>query len=192
MSEFLANLFRSDFLPHGVCYRWSPGVVWLHVVSDLLIALAYYFIPFALIYIARRRTDLVYPWMFWLFGIFILACGTTHLMSVWVVWYPYYRLDGAVKLLTALASVPTAILLLRVAPAVAELPSQEQLRIANRELEREIGERKLAAAEVTKLNAELEERVAQRTREYRKSTIACDKASRGCRRSWMPRPCWST
>jgi PAS domain S-box-containing protein len=169
MQEFLASLFRSDFLPHGVCYRWSPGVVWLHVVSDLLIALAYYFIPFALIYIARRRTDLVYPWMFWLFGIFILACGTTHLMSVWVVWYPYYRLDGAVKLLTAIASVPTAILLLRVAPAVADLPSQEQLRIANRELEREIADRKLADAEVRKLNMELEQRVEQRTRELQEA-----------------------
>src|SRR5919112_1286853 len=118
MLDFLAGLFRSDFLPHGVCYRWSPGVVWLHVVSDLLIALSYYFIPFALIYIVRSRRDLVFPWMFWLFGLFILACGTTHLMNVWVIWNPVYRLDGLVKLITALASVPTAILLIRLAPAV--------------------------------------------------------------------------
>lgn len=165
MLEFLKGLFQSDFLPHGVCYRWSPGVVWLHVVSDLLIALAYYFIPFALIYIVRSRRDLVFPWMFWLFGVFILACGTTHLMNVWVIWNPVYRLDGAIKLVTALASVPTAILLMRLAPTVIALPSPEQLRAANTELEREIAERKAAEARVRELNAALEQRVADRTRQ---------------------------
>ena len=50
-------LLQVDFLPHGWCYRWQPGLVWLHVVSDLLIALAYYFIPFALVYIVRRLKE---------------------------------------------------------------------------------------------------------------------------------------
>ncbi|HYO82836.1 MAG TPA: hypothetical protein VES20_15630 [Bryobacteraceae bacterium] len=131
MSEFLQGLFRADFLPHGWCYRWAPEIVWLHVTADLLIALAYYFIPFALIHILRRRGDLVYPWMFWLFGTFILACGTTHLMNVLVVWQPWYRLDGIIKMLTAIASVPTAILLIRIAPAVIALPSPAQLRSIN-------------------------------------------------------------
>ena len=130
-------------------------MVWLHVGSDALIALAYYFIPFALIYIARKRKDLVYPWMFWLFGIFILACGTTHLMNIWVIWNPVYRLDGLVKLVTAIASVPTAILLIRLAPAVLALPSPDELRRAN--------------AEITALNAALEKRVAERTRELEES-----------------------
>jgi PAS domain S-box-containing protein len=169
MPDFISNLFRSDFLPHGVCYRWSPEIVWLHTVSDLLIALAYYVIPFALLYIARRRTDLVYPWIFWLFAIFILACGTTHLMSVWVIWYPVYRLDGIVKLITAIASVPTAILLIRLSPLVVAIPSPEQLHIANRELQHEIEERRAAEEEVRRLNAELEERVEERTRELRDS-----------------------
>jgi PAS domain S-box-containing protein len=163
--EFISNLFRSDFLPHGVCYRWSPEVVWLHTVSDSLIALAYYVIPFALLYITRKRTDLVYPWMFWLFGTFILACGTTHLMSVWVIWHPVYRLDGVVKLITAIASVPTAILLIRLAPHVVAIPSPEQLRVANRELHREIEERRAAEEEIRRLNAQLEKRVNERTRE---------------------------
>lgn len=144
-------------------------MVWLHVTSDLLIALAYYFIPFALIYIARKRKDLVYPWMFWLFGIFILACGTTHLMNIWVIWHPVYRLDGIIKLVTAIASVPTAILLLRLAPSVLSLPKPEDLRRANADLEREVQERKIAEEQVRLLNAELEQRVAERTRELQES-----------------------
>jgi PAS domain S-box-containing protein len=165
MPAFLQNLFKTDFLPHGVCYRWDPGVVWLHVVSDLLITLAYYFIPFALIYIVRRRGDLVYPWMFLLFGLFILACGTTHLMAVLVVWQPWYRLDGVIKLITAAASVPTAILLVRLAPAVIALPSPDRLRVINRQLTQEVADRKAAEAEVRRLNADLEHRVAERTHE---------------------------
>jgi PAS domain S-box-containing protein len=165
MPEFLSGLFQTDFLPHGWCYRWDPAVVWLHVVSDLLIALAYYFIPFALIYVVRRRADLAFSWMFWLFGLFIFACGTTHLMSVWVVWYPWYRFDGIVKLITALASVPTAILLMRIAPQVIALPSPEDLRVANTRLGAEIEDRKLAEEKVRALNAELEKRVDERTRQ---------------------------
>ena len=178
MPEFLSSLFGSDFLPHGVCYRWSPGVVWLHATSDLLIALAYYFIPFSLIHIVRSRRDLVYPWMFWLFGLFILACGTTHLMSIWVIWHPVYRLDGAVKLVTALASVPTAILLMRLAPAVIALPSPEQLRVANARLEDEIRERRAAEDEVRRLNTELENRVTQRTQELQEANDRLQESER--------------
>jgi hypothetical protein len=34
MSEFFTKLFSSDFMPHGYCYLWNPGIVWLHAVSD--------------------------------------------------------------------------------------------------------------------------------------------------------------
>ena len=165
MLDFFAKLFRADFMSHGHCYLWRPEVAWLHVVSDLLIALAYYFIPFAILFIVRKRRDFAYPWMLLLFGIFILACGTTHLMSVWVVWHPVYRLDGIIKAITAAASVPTAILLMRIAPSIVKLPSAEELRMMNDKLEREIEERKLAEGKVRELNAELERRVEQRTTE---------------------------
>ena len=47
------------------------------------------------------------------FGVFILACGATHLMSVYNVWVPAWWVAGGVKTVTALASVPTAVLLYR-------------------------------------------------------------------------------
>jgi hypothetical protein len=58
MSEFLSKLLSSDLMPHGFCYLWKPEIVWLHAVSDGLIALAYYSIPVLLVRFARRRPDL--------------------------------------------------------------------------------------------------------------------------------------
>ena len=86
MSEFLSKLFSSDFMPHGACYLWRPEIVWLHATSDTLIALSYYLIPIVLIYFVRKRTDLPFNWIFMMFGVFILACGTTHVMEVWTLW----------------------------------------------------------------------------------------------------------
>ena len=54
MSEFLSKLLSSDFEPHGYCYLWDPRIVWLHGVSDELIAFAYYLISLILIYLLRE------------------------------------------------------------------------------------------------------------------------------------------
>ena len=87
MSEFFSKLFSPDFMPHGYCYLWQPGIVWLHAISDSVIALSYYLIPLVLIYFVRKRTDLPFNWIFVMFGVFILACGTTHMMEVWTLWH---------------------------------------------------------------------------------------------------------
>jgi len=118
----------SNFMPHGSCYLWLPFILWLHVISDTVIALAYYSIPFALWYFVHRRTDLAYRWVFMLFGIFILLCGTTHLMSIWTIWHPDYWLDGLIKLATALVSIATAWLLWPLIPRLLQLPSPQTLK----------------------------------------------------------------
>ncbi len=69
-----------EFMPHGCCYQWQPGLIGLHVLSDAIIALAYFSIPVTLIYFVRRRHDLQFDWIFVCFAVFILACGTTHVM----------------------------------------------------------------------------------------------------------------
>src|SRR6202047_4718936 len=100
MTSLLAGLFAQDsFIPHGFCLAWEPALVWLHVISDSVIAIAYYSIPFALIYFISRRRDLAFRGIFALTGAFILACGTTHVMGVLTLWYPDYWLDGMVKAL---------------------------------------------------------------------------------------------
>ena len=137
MTEAVASWFSGEqFLPHGHCYMWSPGVLWMHVIADILIAMAYFTIPFALLYIAKRRRDLPFDWLVVCFGVFIVACGLTHVMDVWNVWHTNYWLEGIIKVITAAASVPTAILLWRFLPGILALPSQRQLRDANESLAR--------------------------------------------------------
>jgi two-component system, cell cycle sensor histidine kinase and response regulator CckA len=128
------TISAGPFLPHGFCYQWKAALIWLHVVSDILIAIAYLAIPVALIYFTKKRRDLPFRWMFLCFGIFITACGATHVMEVVTLWVPAYWTSGAIKVVTALASLPTAILVVRILPEALNLASGEQMRAANVEL----------------------------------------------------------
>jgi len=165
-TQSLMSLLSGDgFMPHGMCYLWQPGVLLLHVVSDALITLAYLSIPFTLLYFIRRRPDLGFPAIFAWFAAFIVACGISHLMDIVTIWEPVYWISGAVKAITALASVPTAILLARLVPTALKVPSPAALQAANLGLEREVRERKRIEQEVRQINGSLEERVARRTEE---------------------------
>ena len=164
MTSFLSWLMSpQDYMPHGMCFLWQPELIALHVASDSAIALAYYSIPIALIYFVNKRTDLAFPTIFVLTGLFILACGTTHIMGVWTLWFPDYRLDGGIKAVTALLSIGTAIAIWKVMPLALALPSTAQLEQANKALGEEIGHRQRAEAGLREANAELERRVAERT-----------------------------
>lgn len=165
MTEFLSQLFRSDLVPHGYCLAWKPEIVWLHVVSDALITLAYYSIPLTLGYFVRRRRDLPFSWIFLFFAVFIFACGTTHLMAIWTIWEGAYRLEGVVKALTAVVSIATAVLLAPLTPKALALRSPKELEHLNLALGREVGERKRAERELVTALASLEQRVEQRTAE---------------------------
>ena len=137
-------MFSLDFMPHGFCYLWDPRIVWLHVIADGLIALSYYCISIFLIYFIRQNRDRPFNRVFWMFGAFILACGTTHLMEIWNVWHGSYLLAGVVKAITAAISVATVVMLPPLIPKVISLPELLHLQEANGELEREIAERKRA------------------------------------------------
>jgi len=137
-----------DYMPHGYCYLWDRGLVCLHAISDSVIALSYYVIPLILFYFVRKRRDLPFNWMFVMFAVFILGCGTTHLMDVWTLWHADYWLSGWIKAVTAAVSAATAVLLLPLAPKALALPSPSQLASANKQLQDEIAERKRAEGEL--------------------------------------------
>ena len=129
-------------MPHGYCYLWDPWIVWLNVASDGLITLAYYCIPIVLVYFIYKRRDLPFNWIFWMFGAFILACGTTHLMEVWNVWHAAYALAGIIKAITAVISVTTLVLLVPHLPQSIGIPNLIGLQKRNRSLEEQIAARK--------------------------------------------------
>ena len=136
------ELFSSNFLPHGHCYFWKPSLVALHVVSDALITLSYYSIPALLVAFVLKKRDVPFHWIFLMFGAFILACGTTHAMEIWTLWYPTYWLSGVLKAFTAAISLATAAALIPLIPQALALRSPAELEAANHALEAEIQERK--------------------------------------------------
>ena len=152
--QTLIELFDlKNLIPHGYCLSWSPALLWLNVSSDLLIALAYYSIPLTLIYFLRQRKDLPYPGLVAMFAGFILACGTTHLLSAVTVWIPLYWLDGLVKGVTAALSITAAALMLWLIPRALSLPSAEQLQT-------EIRQRKTAEDALQAAHVELQQNAA--------------------------------
>jgi signal transduction histidine kinase/ActR/RegA family two-component response regulator len=166
MTNFWSQLFQSEsFIPHGHCYLWQTNLVGLHIISDGLIALAYYSIPITLFYLVRKRQDLPFEWVFLLFGAFIVACGTTHVLDIWTLWHPTYWLSGLVKAFTALISVATATQLFPLMPQVLALPSPAQLEQANLALQSQITERLQIEAELKVYQTQLEHLVAERTNE---------------------------
>jgi two-component sensor histidine kinase len=120
-----AWLLATDFLPHAFCYLKNSGLVWTNVVADSLIGVSYLAISVTLVYVAYKgRRDLPLPWMFAIFGFFIVACGGTHFMEVVTIWVPVYILSTAVKVLTAAISITAATVLPFTVPQVFELTRQ--------------------------------------------------------------------
>ncbi len=106
---------------HGYCYLWNASLLTLHISADALIALSYLSISITLgwfVYSLRRA--LPFHWMFLAFGTFILACGATHAVEIWTVWTPVFWLAANVKIVTAIASLATALTLPTLLPRVRE------------------------------------------------------------------------
>lgn len=142
MLELVKNLLSpSQYIPHGHCYLWQTPLVWLHLVSDALIAVAYFSIPAMLIYFVNKRSDIPFSRVFLLFGAFIVLCGTGHLLDIWTLWHPAYWVSGVERALTALVSCYTALQLVELLPQFLALKSAKELEQINQELKEQITER---------------------------------------------------
>lgn len=124
---FLERLLSSEgFMPHGHCYLWDPGVLWTMAGTDLLIGAAYVSIALTLHRLVRR-IRLPFSPVLLSFGVFIGACGATHLLAVLTLWYPAYRLSALVNVITTVASVATALWLLRLRDPIARFAEAARL-----------------------------------------------------------------
>lgn len=132
-------------MPHEICYLRDSRLVWLHVAADLLIGVAYTAISVTLGYLVHKASKgIPFKWVLLAFGLFIVACGFTHFLEVVVVWHPMYWLSGYVKVVTAAASVATAIVLVPLVPRILRLVDnaragetrRREVEQLNQELER--------------------------------------------------------
>lgn len=128
MLDALAQLFdTSDFPPRWHCGIWTPLHGWIHVIADAAIFGAYVAIPIALAFFVRRRTDLPFPKLFWLFSAFILFCGFSHLIEATIFWQPWYRFSALLKVGTAIVSWLTVAAMLPVIPQALRFRSPADL-----------------------------------------------------------------
>jgi len=148
----------TSFLPHGYCLAWDPLLLWTMVGSHAVIGVSYFSIPIALFLFVRQQKDLRFNFLFVMFGLFILACGTTHFIELLNIWYPVYRADAAVEALTAGISIATALMLWPLLPQVsAYLATQRQTRVELQEVNQRLAE-SLRQIELRRAEAEQTER----------------------------------
>ncbi|MGC9525942.1 MAG: GAF domain-containing protein [Limnospira sp.] len=142
MLELLDRIVSPNFyMPHGHCYLWQTPLVGLHVVSNGLIAIAYFSIPAMLFYFVRKRNDLPFSEVFVMFGAFIIFCGVGHSLDIWTLWFPNYWISGFERAATALVSCYTALRLWELLPKFLALKTPEQLEAVNLELQKQVVER---------------------------------------------------
>ena len=99
------------FTPHGFCLAWDPQLLWLTVIGHLGTAFAYFGIPFMLLAAAVSRMIIVPGWLLVMFAVFILACGTGHLLEIFTLWYPFYWTTAVETSVTGLISLATLFFL---------------------------------------------------------------------------------
>lgn len=138
------------FLPDNM------GLVWFMVAGNALIALSYTLIPIALLYLVRKRKDIMFTPIFFLFAAFIVLCGLTHVMHIMIFWYPAYWLEGIVLALTGVISIFTFFAMLYVLPMALKLRTPKELEGINAKLSAEIESRKKAEEGLKQKNAEVE------------------------------------
>lgn len=141
VKEFFVKMFSTvDWPPRWHCGSWTDFHGWLYILSDLSIWAAYFAIPFLLYRMVKKRKDIPFHTIFFLFIAFILLCGTTHLLDAIIFWWPAYRLSALVRMLTGIVSIFTVYALYKIMPMVYNLRTLS-------DVEAEITERKKAEQE---------------------------------------------
>ena len=178
MLDWFINFLSSDgFSPHLYCLSGRTDLIIGQMISDIVIAVAYFSIPLAILYISTKRNDLKFKWVFVFFSAFIMACGTSHILEAVSLWYPFYAAETLIKALTALLSLITALALWPLVPTVLALPSRTALEQANQALLNEARQRREAEQKLIAVNASLETRIEERTHELNQARLAAERAN---------------
>ncbi len=150
----------------------TPFLMMVMSIANGLIAISYASIPIFLVVFVRKRKDLPFSWAIVLFGAFILFCGTTHFVHIIGLWWKVDWWQALVDSITAMVSLATAIVVWPILPKLLSIPSPDQLRILNSNLEQEKSALEEARDALRKAYAEVEQRVKERTAELEQANIS--------------------
>jgi PAS domain S-box-containing protein len=117
---------------------------WLNIVSDSLIAISFFSIPFTLSYYSRKRSGSKLRGAVLICATFMIACGATHLMLIWNMWHSSYRLESLVKIIAAAVTLAAAIGAFRLAPMVLKIATPKELAFLHDSLSGETEARRAA------------------------------------------------
>lgn len=140
LADFVSRLFDADSWPaRWVCGKWSEFHGWLYIISNFAIGAAYFAIPLVIfILLKTRKEEMPFKGIFWLFIIFIIACGLSHFMDILMFWYPAYRTSAVVLFFTAIVSWITVIALIKILPGALTFKSPSQLELIIQERTEEL------------------------------------------------------
>jgi signal transduction histidine kinase len=137
-------------VPHSVCWASAPRLIWTMVVTNAITFLSYTAICITLLGMARRtRRVIARDWGYFAvgFALFIVACGSTHLLEVITTWNPIFWVDAWTNIVTAVLSAWVAIQFVRRSSAVAFGINDYAARLESAEQEKRKAEESLLAAQ---------------------------------------------
>ena len=138
-----------SLMPHAVCWSADPKLIWTMVLTNLITFLSYLTIAFTLLFLVRRtRRIIVRDWAYFVvgFALFILACGTTHLLEVVTTWNPLFWVDAWTNIVTAVLSAWVAIMLIQRVTDISFGINDYATRLADTESEKQRLEASLLSA----------------------------------------------
>lgn len=127
-ADFFGLLSTEKWPRRWIYGDWTAFHGWFYILSDISTSLAYFAVPIIILYFIRKRKNkLPFVQVFWLFILFILACGTTHFADAMLFWFPAYHLSGTILFVTGIISWVAVLGLVRVVPEALTLKTNEQL-----------------------------------------------------------------
>ena len=138
-----------SLMPHAVCWKADPRLIWTMVVTNAITFLSYLVICLTLIYLVRHTRKVIQrDWAYFALGfaMFIVACGTTHFMEVVTTWIPVFWIDAGANIITAILSAYVAIMFIRRAATIGFGINDYAERLASTEEEKNRMQRSLLDA----------------------------------------------
>lgn len=126
-------------MPHAVCWRADPHLIWVMAITNAITFISYVSICATLLLLARKTKAVASrDWAYFTIGfaLFIVACGSTHMMEVVTTWVPWFWIDAAVNTVTAVLSAWVAVMLVRRAGAIHFSINDYAQRLQNTENEK--------------------------------------------------------